>query len=84
MALHDERPESPSAGRSLRVRIDARNGDGLVIPPGVWHTFRAVSGQVVLLNSKNPPYLTDGVVDKETVPAVNDRFALDWDGLESA
>jgi dTDP-4-dehydrorhamnose 3,5-epimerase-like enzyme len=82
VALVDDRPESAARSRSLLVQLDATTGDGLVIPPGVWHTFRAVTPEAVLLNSKSPPYGARGV-DKQTLPMPNELFEDDWDSLSA-
>lgn len=76
VALVDGRDDSPTAGVQLVVPLRAADGDGLLIPPGVWHTFRAVSEEVVLLNAKSPSY-DPGHVDKEKRP-IDGSFGFRW------
>ena len=78
IALVDDRPESPTKGELLVVTLEGAAGDGLLIPVGIWHTFRAVSPTAVLLNSKTPPY-DPSDVDKQLLPMPNDQFAFSWD-----
>lgn len=61
VALVDGRDASATAGAFIIVPLDAARGEGLLIPPGIWHTFRATSDVAVLFNSKNPPYDPDNV-----------------------
>lgn len=78
VALVDDREGSRTRDDLLVVTLDAAAGDGLRIPTGIWHTFRAVSPTAVLLNSKTPPY-DPSDVDKHLLPMPNDRFSFDWD-----
>lgn len=59
VALWDSREGSPTFGQTLIVELNADKGEALRIPPGVWHTFRAKSDKVVLLNSKSPGWTSD-------------------------
>ena len=77
VALVDGREDSPTSGEVLVVPLDAEKGDGLLIPVGVWHTFRALSPTAVLLNSKSPGYDPEHL-DKELLPMPNDQFDFVW------
>jgi len=77
VALIDGRRGSPSENQQLVVTLDGSTGDGLIIPPGVWHTFRSVSETGILLNSKSPPY-DPGHPDKHVVPLADERFGFSW------
>lgn len=78
IALVDGRDESATRGDLLVVSMDGAAGDGLLIPAGVWHTFRALSPTALLLNSKSPPY-NPADVDKQLLPMPNDQFSFNWD-----
>lgn len=77
VALIDGRDATPTTDDALVVVLDGAAGDGLRIPPGVWHTFRAVTPTAVLLNSKAPPY-DPTEVDKDLLPMPNDQFSFTW------
>jgi dTDP-4-dehydrorhamnose 3,5-epimerase len=77
VALYDGRADSSTAGKFSVVRLDGESGDGLLIPPGVWHTFRAVSETVVLMNSKTPPY-NAVKVDKQLAPLPAPLLDFSW------
>jgi len=78
IALVDGRDGSATRDQLLVVTLEGAAGDGLLIPVGVWHTFRSVSPTAVLLNSKSPPYDPDNV-DKHLLPMPNDQFSFTWD-----
>jgi len=59
IALWDSREKSLTYGKTLIIQLNSINGDALKIAPGVWHTFRAKSDEVVLLNSKSPVWNSD-------------------------
>jgi dTDP-4-dehydrorhamnose 3,5-epimerase-like enzyme len=77
VALLDGR--AAAARRAHLVVLDAARGDGLLIPSGVWHTFRVTSETGILLNSKSPAY--DPVdPDKERRTFGEPGFAAPWPG----
>ncbi len=55
VALFDNR-RGPSYQVNLVITMKSDQGESLIIPPGVWHTFRSISNESVLLNSKNPAW----------------------------
>jgi dTDP-4-dehydrorhamnose 3,5-epimerase len=77
VALYDGRAHSSTAGRLSVIALDGQSGDGLLIPPGVWHTLRARSETVVLMNSKTPPYDAEHV-DKTLGPLPDDLQNFSW------
>ncbi len=77
VALIDGRNPQGSDPVPLIVALDGAAGEGLLIPPGVWHTFRSTTDQAVLLNSKSPPFEPDDV-DKQVLPMPNDQFSFVW------
>lgn len=77
VALVDGRPGSTTEGDLLVVPLDAAEGEGLRIPAGIWHTFRATSEFAVLLNSKTPSYDPDHL-DKHLLPMPNEQFDFVW------
>ena len=76
IALVDGRADTPAD--PLVISLAGEEGEGLLIPPGVWHTFRSITPTAVLLNSKSPPY-NPSDVDKELLPMPNDQFSFTWD-----
>lgn len=77
VALYDDRSASPSRGTVLVVQLESDQGVGLLIPAGIWHTFRAVSDTAILLNAKHPPYNAEQV-DKETRAMPSDSIPFTW------
>ena len=77
VALFDGREDSETSGQLLVVTLDAAKGQGVLIPVGVWHTFRAISDTVVLMNSKTPAYDPEHV-DKHLLPMPNDLIDFVW------
>jgi len=77
VALYDGRANSTTAGQFSVVTLDSELGEGLYIPAGVWHTFRARSETVVLMNSKSPPY-DPAHVDKTLGPLPTALAEFDW------
>lgn len=77
VALFDGREGSPTQGELRLFTLEGEAGDGLLIPPGVWHTFRTLTETGILMNSKNPAYNPDNV-DKETRPMPNDEIPFVW------
>ncbi len=79
VALFDGRAGSPSEG-TLEVHelVGIREGwAGLVIPAGVWHSFRITGDQMVLLNAKTPGYVRESP-DKYRLPMPNERVDFTW------
>ncbi len=76
VALVDGREGSPTEGELALVRLRAGEGEGLLIPPGVWHTFRAITDDAVLVNAKTPSY-DAGKVDKAKLP-IDGSFGFSW------
>ncbi|WP_168200338.1 dTDP-4-dehydrorhamnose 3,5-epimerase family protein [Protaetiibacter larvae] len=76
VALADGREDSPTHGQVIVVPLSAERGEGLLIPPGVWHTFRTTTDTAVLLNAKSPSYNPDNV-DKVKKP-INNSFGFTW------
>jgi dTDP-4-dehydrorhamnose 3,5-epimerase-like enzyme len=78
VALFEGRKQEPLFGQMSTIILSSDKGEGLVIPPGVYHTFRAISPVVVLLNSKSPAYNEENP-DKEKLPLKNDLIPLVWE-----
>lgn len=80
VALFDGRPSSPTSGiLELHDLVALRDGwAGLVIPPGVWHSFRITGDRMMLLNAKTPGYVRENP-DKYRMPMPNDRIDFTWD-----
>jgi len=75
VACFDNRAESPSKG-NLEI-IVLSPGEGLLIPPGVFHTFRPSETMSVLMNSKSPAYNAKDV-DKKKLPMPNSLIPFEW------
>ena len=77
VALYDGRKHEPTFGQLLNISLDSANGEGLIIPVGVYHTFRSLSPVSVLMNSKTPPFNAANP-DKKTIPLQNDLIPNPW------
>ncbi|HEX4058108.1 MAG TPA: hypothetical protein VHX87_07315 [Galbitalea sp.] len=77
VALFDGRKGSATEGEVSVVTLYAEKGQGLLIPPGIWHTLRAQTDPAVLLNSKSPPYNATNV-DKQLAPLPEAIRDFDW------
>jgi dTDP-4-dehydrorhamnose 3,5-epimerase-like enzyme len=75
VACFDDRETSGSRG-ALELLI-LGPGEGLTIPPGVYHTFRPGQDVSILMNSKNPPYNAKDV-DKHKLPMPNSLVSFEW------
>lgn len=80
VALFDSRAGSPTEGAlELHDLAPLRLGwSGLLIPPGVWHSFRITGDRMVLLNAKTPGYVRENP-DKFRMPMPNERVGFTWD-----
>jgi dTDP-4-dehydrorhamnose 3,5-epimerase len=56
IALYDDRPKSPSFGKTMAIRCDWASPQMVVIPPSVFHAFKVVTAPALLLNSITVPY----------------------------
>ena len=77
VALFEARTGEPLFGRILKIILNSDSGEGLVIPPGVYHTFRAITPVAVLLNSKDP-YYDEKNPDKKKLPLKNKLIPFIW------
>ncbi|UYN82556.1 MAG: hypothetical protein KIT89_07265 [Microcella sp.] len=80
VALFDGRPDSPTSGvLELHDLVSIREGwAGLLIPAGVWHSFRITADRMFLLNAKTPGYDRENP-DKFRMPMPNERVDFSWD-----
>jgi dTDP-4-dehydrorhamnose 3,5-epimerase len=80
VALFDARRESPSLGTLELVELESASSGkpaALVIPAGVWHSFRINSERVLLMNAKTPGY-NRANPDKYRMPMPNERCDFSW------
>ncbi len=56
MLLVDDRCESDSYQMVNEVILDSETPQLLKLPPGVWHGFKSLSGNLVLLHMNSHPY----------------------------
>jgi len=53
---------------------------GVLIPPGVWHSFRNLDNtELILMNFKHPEFNRDDV-DKYRLPMPNELTSFEWTG----
>lgn len=81
VALFDGRKTSASFGTLEVIDLTALGSggySGLVIPPGVWHSFRIDSERVMLLNAKTPAYNRESP-DKYRMQMPNDLTSFTWE-----
>jgi len=74
--VHDDRPASPSFGKTMEFRLGLSTEYGrLTIPPGLWMAFQGL-GQAtnLLLNVADIPH-DPTEADRGDI----DKFAFDWD-----
>lgn len=72
--MFDDRPESPSCGVFMDVRLSLKNYCRLTVPPKVWMGFQGVGEEVAtLLNIANMTH-DPGEVDKKAL----EEIAFDW------
>lgn len=80
VALFDARRESTSFGTLELVELSSvSSGEtaGLIIPAGVWHSFRIHSERALLMNAKTPRYDRDDP-DKYRMEMPNELCDFSW------
>lgn len=81
VALFDARERSDSEGQLEVFEIgDLNSGlpQGMRIPPGVWHSFKSIDGEFLILNAKHPGY-NQADPDKFRISMPNERCDFTWD-----
>jgi dTDP-4-dehydrorhamnose 3,5-epimerase len=77
MALWDERDDSMTKGVVQEIMISGEAPAMMRIPPGVWHGFRSMSGDLLLLHLNSHAYdLAEP--DEERLPSDSDRIPYRW------
>lgn len=78
VALHDDRPSSPTRGATFEVHISPEEEHALVlIPPGVWHGFQGVADPVsILANCATEPSDPD---ELDRLEPATPRIPFAWD-----
>lgn len=81
VALFDARPDSATTGTLQVTQLDpvgvGASASGVVIPPGVWHSFEPSGDRLLLLNAKTPGY-DRRAPDEVRMPMPNERVDFTW------
>ena len=77
VALCDFRKDSATFKKLEVIELDFFQGDGLIIAPGVAHSFYNITEFAVLLNSKTPSY-SEIKTDKSHIPMPNSFTNFTW------
>jgi dTDP-4-dehydrorhamnose 3,5-epimerase len=76
LALYDSRPDSPTHGRVMSLRLDAQDPQMVRIPPQVFHGVKPLIGAAAFVNIITHPYnYTDP--DEWRLPADTDQIPFD-------
>jgi len=51
IGLYDDRDKSPSQGKSMVIRCDWADPQTVLIPPGVYHSFKVLVAPALMLNT---------------------------------
>jgi dTDP-4-dehydrorhamnose 3,5-epimerase len=79
LAVHDDRPESPTEGETNSFVIGERNPALVRIPKGVWHGYQALGTEpAMVLDFPSEPYDYYDP-DRETKPADTDDIPFEWE-----
>lgn len=74
-AIHDERTQSPTCGKTWSIVLSPENYARLTIPPGLWFGFQGVATQTsILLNLADLEHQPD---EKEQLPPSS--FGYRWE-----
>ena len=68
LVLFDDRAESASSGTLQRVVMGQPTPCLVQIPPGVWHGFRAVDGDALLVHLNSEPFRFDDPDEDRLAP----------------
>ena len=83
VALFDDRSDSPTAGELVLVELvglGTGGYSGVIIPVGVWHSFRSRQPKLLMLNAKLPGYKREQP-DKNRMPMPNESTDFEWAAL---
>ncbi len=60
LVLVDDRPGVASQGTVAEYRLSAAEPRFLTLPPGIWHGFRSLAGDLVVLHANSRPFSMEG------------------------
>ena len=76
-ALHDDRPESPTRGRTMELFVGESNYVLVTVPPMVWNGFKGVGTDMALVaNCATHPHAADEI---ERLDPFNNAIPYRWD-----
>lgn len=80
IVIYDDRMHSNTFGVINRIELNSEDlYNQLVIPPGVWYAFRALSGEYSLL--LNVADLIHDPHESEQIPVDTDKIVYDWNKI---
>ncbi len=82
IGLYDDREESASAGKSMVVRCDWVDPQLVVIPPGVYHSFKVLAAPALMLNAVTQVYDYDDPDHWRLTGAGKAQVPLDLSDME--
>ena len=68
LVLVDDRPDAASRGAVGEFLLSAREPRLLTLPPGIWHGFRSLSGNLVVLHANSRPFHFEGPDEVRLAP----------------
>jgi dTDP-4-dehydrorhamnose 3,5-epimerase len=78
LVLFDDRPDSPTHGTVNDIVMGELAPKLVLIPPGIWHGFKAVGETgAFLLHLNNEPFRFDQP-DEERIPANSEDIPFKW------
>ena len=77
MVLCDDRDGSPTKGVVQEILIDEKAPALVRIPPGLWHGFKSMSGDLLLLHFNSHAF-DFGTPDEERIPFDSARIPYQW------
>ena len=78
LVLYDDRAESPTRGAIQEIMLGELVPRLVLIPPGIWHGFKAVGeGSAFLLHLNDQPFI-DGAPDEERRAPDDSAIPYSW------
>lgn len=76
LVLFDDRPQSPTRGRTMTLRLDAADPQLVLVPARVWHGVKPLGGPASFINLITHPYRYDDP-DEWRLPRDTDQIPFD-------
>lgn len=78
LALFDDRPQSATRGSVVEIAIDEVSPKLVLIPPGIWHGFKAMGDASAFLLHLNSKPFSFEAPDEERIDPSDPRIPYSW------